>query len=236
MTDIHSHLIYGIDDGSRDINESIELLKKMKDIGFDNVIITPHYIENSDYSSNNEAKLERLEEIKKELFKNKIDINIHLGNEIFINENIVNHIKSNEIYPLNNSKYLLIEFPFHNQILNLEDMLYEIKYNGYIPIIAHPERYDAFKDDYSIVEKLREEGILFQANYSSIIGHYGKHAKKLLKRMLKDGYIDYLGTDLHRVGKTTVIDNFKKIEKKIRKITGKEYYKKIMNNCDDLVK
>lgn len=235
MTDIHCHLIYDVDDGSRDIKESVILLKKMKNVGFDNVIITPHYIENSEYNSENTEKLVKLKNIKATLKRNKIDINVYLGNEIFISENIVKDIKDNKIYPLNNSKYLLIEFPFHNEILNLEDFLYEIKINGFIPIIAHPERYDSFKHDYSIVKKLKEEGILFQSNYSSILGYYGKHAKKLMKKMLKDKYIEYLGTDLHRKEKTFVIDNFKKIQKKIRKITGKKYYAEIMENCDKLV-
>ena len=236
MTDIHCHLIYDVDDGCRDIKESIILLKKMKKIGFDNVIITPHYIENSEYSSENEEKLEKLEYIKKTLKLNKIDINVYLGNEIFINENVVNNVKDGKIYPLNNSKYLLIEFPFHNHLLNLEDVLYEIKINGYIPIIAHPERYDAFKDNYSEVEKLKKDGTLFQSNYSSILGYYGKRAKKLMKKMLKDGYIEYLGTDIHRKEKTFVIDNFNKIEKKIRRIIGNKKYDEIMENCDKLVK
>lgn len=235
MTDIHCHLIYDVDDGCRDIKESVLLLKKMKSVGFNNVIITPHYIENSEYDSENAEKLEKLENIKATLKKNNIDINVFLGNEIFISENIVNNVKDGKIYPLNNSKYLLIEFPFHNEILNIEDFLYEIKINGYIPIIAHPERYDAFKHDYSIVKKFKEEGILFQSNYSSILGYYGKHAKKLMKKMLKDGYIEYLGTDLHRKEKTFVIDNFKKIEKKIKRITGKKIYAEIMKNCDNLV-
>lgn len=236
MTDIHCHLIYDVDDGCRNIKESIVLLKKMKSVGFDNVIITPHYIENSEYASENEEKLEKLENIKATLKKNNVDINVYLGNEIFISESIIQNVKDGKIYPLNNSKYLLIEFPFHNEILNLEDVLFEIKVNGYIPIIAHPERYDVFKHDYSTVEKLKEAGTLFQSNYSSILGYYGKHAKKLMKKMLKDGYIEYLGTDVHRKEKTFVLDNFKKIEKKIRKITGKKRYAEIMDNCDKLVK
>lgn len=236
MTDIHCHLIYDVDDGCRDIKESIILLKKMKNVGFDNVIITPHYIENSEYDSENEEKLEKLEKIKKTLKLNKVDINVYLGNEIFISEDIIKNVKDGKIYPLNNSKYLLIEFPFHNEILNLEDFLFEMKVNGYIPIIAHPERYDVLKHDYNEVKKLKNEGIFFQANYSSILGYYGRHAKKLMKRMLKDGYIEYLGTDVHRKEKTFVLDNFKKIENKIKKITGKKNYAEIMKNCDNLVK
>ena len=123
----------------------------------------------------------------------------------------------------------------HNKLLNLEDMLYEIRSRGYEVVIAHPERYDAFKEDYSIVDTLREDGFLFQSNYSSILGYYGKDSIKLLKYMLKRHYIDFLGTDIHRIEKTYVIDNFKKIEKHIIKITGLEYYNKIQSNNNKLV-
>lgn len=236
MTDIHSHILFDVDDGSDSIEESIELLKKMSSVGFDKVILTPHYIESSEYTSENEEKLEKLEQLKKVVKENNIDIKIYLGNEIFINKELINYIKENKIYSLNNSKYILVELPFHNQILNIEDIMYEIKYNGFIPIIAHPERYTYFQEDYTLVENLKNEGILFQSNYSSILGHYGKGAKKLMKKMLKDRYIDYLGTDIHHIHKTYVIDNFKKIEKKIKKITGEEYYLEIVSNCNKLVK
>ena len=123
----------------------------------------------------------------------------------------------------------------HNKLLNIEDMLYEIRSRGYEVVIAHPERYDVFKEDYSIVDTLREDGFLFQSNYSSILGYYGKDSIKLLKYMLKRHYIDFLGTDIHRIEKTYVIDNFKKIEKHIIKITGSEYYNKIQVNNNKLV-
>ena len=236
MTDIHSHILFDVDDGSSSIEESIELLKKMSEVGFNKIILTPHYIESSDYTSENEEKLQKLEELKKKIKENKLDIKIYLGNEIFINKELINYIKDNKIYPLNNSKYILVELPFHNQILNIEDIMYEIKYNGYIPIIAHPERYTYFQNDYKLVENLKSEGILFQSNYSSILGYFGKGAKKLMKKMLKDKYIDYLGTDIHHINKTYVLDNFNKIEKKIKKITGEEYYLEILSNCDKIVK
>lgn len=236
MTDIHSHILFDVDDGSSSIEESIELLKKMSEVGFNKIILTPHYIESSDYTSENKEKLQKLEELEKKIKENKLDIKIYLGNEIFINKELVNYIKDNKIYPLNNSKYILVELPFHNQILNIEDIMYEIKHNGYIPIIAHPERYTYFQNDYKLVENLKSEGILFQSNYSSILGYFGKGSKKLMKKMLKDKYIDYLGTDIHHINKTYVLDNFNKIEKKIKKIAGEEYYLEILSNCDKIVK
>lgn len=235
MTDVHSHILFGIDDGSRTISESVELLKKLKSVGFNNVILTPHFILDSTYNSNYESNIKIYNELKERLLNENIDINIYLGNEIFIDKNVPTLLEKNIITSLNGTKYVLVEFPMHNKLLNLEDMLYEIRSKGYEVVIAHPERYDAFKEDYSIVDTLREDGFLFQSNYSSILGYYGKDSIKLLKYMLKRHYIDFLGTDIHRIEKTYVIDNFKKIEKHIIKITGSEYYNKMQSNNNKLV-
>lgn len=235
MTDAHSHILFGIDDGSSSLKESIELLKKMKDTGFNNVILTPHYIEGSVFNANNIDKMNRYEMLLEELEKQNIDINIYLGNEIFISNNILSNIKRNQIFSLNNTKYLLIELPFHNKILNLEDIIYEIKIKGYIPIIAHPERYTYFQENKDLIDKLREEEVLFQANYASILGYYGKSSEKLMKYMLKKGYIDYLGTDIHHLNKSYVLDNFSKIKKHIIKYTGSDYFNQIIDNCNSLI-
>ena len=172
MTDVHSHILFGIDDGSRTISESIELLKKLKSVGFNNVILTPHFILDSTYNSNYEANIKIYNELKERLLNENIDINIYLGNEIFIDKNVPTLLEKNIITSLNGTKYVLVEFPMHN---------------------------------------------------------------KLLKYMLKRHYIDFLGTDIHRIEKTYVIDNFKKIEKHIIKVTGSEYYNKIQLNNNKLV-
>ena len=185
MTDIHSHIIFNVDDGSSSLEESIKLIKYFKEVGFNNIIATPHFIRNTEYSAENNEKLEKLAILKEAVKKHNIDINLYLGNEIYISEHIDEDIKSNKIYTLNNTKYILFELPFHNEILNLPDIVYELKMNGYIPILAHPERYDFLKRNYKEVDKLKEEGLLFQCNYSSILEYYGKDAKKLFKYMLK---------------------------------------------------
>ncbi len=235
MTDIHSHIIYNVDDGSKSIEESIELLRMMKECGFDNVIMTPHFIEGSEYCSYNPEKLEKLNILREEVKKHNIDINLYLGNEIFVNDHIIEDIKNNLAYSLNNTKYFLFELPFHNQIIGLKDMIYEMKIQGYTPILAHPERYSYFQNNYDLVDELKEEGLLFQCNYSSIIGHYGKESEKLLKYMLKNHYVDYLGTDIHHTSRATVLEKFKKIDKLFNKFAGREYYQEIIKNGDDLV-
>jgi len=236
MTDIHSHILFDVDDGSKSLEESIEILKQMQEIGFKNIILTPHYIEGSEYCSKNAEKKEKIEQLRKELEKQNIKINIYLGNEIFINNNIYDSIRNGSIHTLNNTKHILVELPFHNQIVNLEDIIYELKIKGLVPIIAHPERYTYFQKNNKEIDRLREEGFLFQGNFASILGYYGKESQKLLKYMLKKGYIDYLGTDIHHASKTYVLDNFKKIEKNIIKITKENYYQEILNNNQNIIK
>lgn len=242
MTDIHSHILPDIDDGSNSIDESIDLLETLYKCGFNSVILTPHYINTDNintryvYNANNEKKLKIYNELKKAITKNNLNISIYLGNEIFLDEEVVENIKNKEIYPLNNSKYILIELPLRNKILNLEDILYEINYQGYIPIIAHPERYTYFQSNYEYVDNLKQEGVLFQCNYTSVVGYYGKEAEKLVKYMLKNEYVDYLGTDIHHKNTLFESNKFYKIEKKIIKEAGEKYYNKIKKNCDNLVK
>ena len=235
MTDIHSHIIFNVDDGSYSLEESIALIKKMKQAGFDNIIMTPHYISSTDYASPNEEKLAKLKVLREQVKAENIDIKLYLGNEIFITDHIVEDIKNERIYPLNNTQYILFEIPFHNQIIGLSDIVYELKIAGYQPILAHPERYTYFQKNYQLVDELKKEGLLFQCNFSSIIGDYGHESKRLIKYMLKKQYVDYLGTDIHHLNRTSVIDNFDKIKKAIIKITGNDYYLRIINNADNLV-
>ena len=236
MTDTHSHILFNIDDGSNNIEESIAILKEMAEVGFKHVILTPHYIEGTEYSAPNEEKDIRFALLEKRIKEENLDITIHLGNEIFLHNNLIASIEGAKCYGLNKSNYLLVELPFHNQIRGLIDILYEFKVKGYTPIIAHPERYTYLQDNPDLVDKLKEEGTLFQCNYSSILGYYRKDAERLIKYMLKKHYVDYLGTDIHHINKAFVLDNFAKIKKTIIKITGDEYFNEIMENCSNLIK
>lgn len=229
MIDMHNHILYGIDDGCKTIEESIETIKNMKKIGFNNIVLTPHYIEDSSFKANNNLKLQRLEILKEELLKNNIDVNLFLGNEIFINESINELIINKEIRSINNTRYILIELPFNNQILNLDDYLYELKLKGYKIIIAHPERYTYFKDNYEEARKLYDSGVLFQVNYGSIIGQYGSSSLKLVKKLLKDDMVDFISTDIHKPS-SSLFNKFDDIKHKIIKIIGEDKFKDISYN------
>lgn len=219
--DIHSHILYGIDDGSKTLEESIDILKQHIEMGFKDVVLTPHYIENSKYQSDNKEKTKLLETLKKELKKQKLDINLYLGNEVFVNNNL--EINNEKISKINNSKYLLIEFPMGEKPKNITNILYELKIQGITPVIAHPERYTYVQEQNNIVDEWIEEGALLQANYGSIVGVYGEKAKKTIKKLLKKNIIKVFSTDIHYPN-NKIYQNIEKSRKKIKKIIGEEKY------------
>ncbi len=233
MTDIHSHIIFDVDDGSKDINESIALLKELKSVRFDNIIMTPHYIEGTNYCSYNDEKLTKLNILRDEVKKQNIDINLYLGNEIFINDHIVEGITENKIYTLNNSKYLLFEFPLNNKVTHTREVLFELINKGYIPVLAHPERYAFLKKHPDEVIKYLEIGVLLQGNYKSFYGGYGRRSKKIFRKYLKNGWYTFLGSDVHHEGNYKI----KKLEKDLIKFTKDENYINdlLYNNFDKVI-
>lgn len=225
--DIHSHILYGIDDGSKTLEESIEIIKQHIEMGFTSIVATPHYIENSKYITNNQKKQNILNNLKKEIKNKNLNVNLYLGNEVFINNNLEKLLNTNEISSINGSKYLLIELPMHNKIKNINDIIYELRIKGIIPIIAHPERYEFVQKNPKIVKDWIEEGALLQSNYGSIIGIYGNKAKKTIKKLLKQNKITFLATDIHFPNNKIYL-NMEKIKKKIKKIIGEEKLKELM--------
>lgn len=199
MIDIHSHILYEVDDGSKSIEESINILSFLSKIGYTDVILTPHYIEYSSYNKNKFDNEKKLKLLKNKLKENNVNINIYLGNEIYINNNILNLVKNSEISTLNNSKYLLIELPMNGKYDNYIEIFRELIENGYIVILAHPERYISFQKDFSLILELKEMGILFQCNIESILKKYGRGAYKLIKKLSKEKLINFLASDIHHI-------------------------------------
>ena len=227
MVDVHSHIMYGIDDGSESIETSLEILKDAYNNGVTDIFLTPHYIENSRFNCNNKEKQKILNILKTKLKEEKISINLYIGNEVFIDENILEHIKNNEIAPLNNSKYILVELPMGRMYNNTKEILFNLIIEGYTIVLAHPERYRYMQEDDKKLEELLSMGVLLQGNYRSLFGYYGKDAKKALKKFIKKKQISFLGSDIHKNDGY----NLKKLEKKVLKLSkDKEYTENIIKN------
>ena len=190
MRDIHNHLLYGIDDGAKTIEDSERLLKELEKNNVTDIMFTPHYIIGSNYNANNAKKKKLLNELKK-----KTKINLYYGNEVYIDNDIVEYIKNDEIASLNNSRYLLVEFPLNEKLDCAFTLIQNIIKCGYVPIIAHPERYHYY--DMKFFVDLINEGCLLQGNITSLCGKYGKDAKHNLELLVKKNMIHFMGTDTH---------------------------------------
>ena len=222
MIDIHSHLIYGVDDGSRSLEESLNLFKVMYDAGVTDMIITPHYIKDSRYSNPRINNLELLETLKKEVKKNNISINLYLGNEIFIDDDIYNLLEKNIISSLNNTNYILVELPLSGEFSGYQEIFKYLLNKGYKVVLAHPERYISFQEDFSKVDELEKIGVYFQSNIDSLIGKYGPGAEKMIRRLLKENKISFLATDIHH--KKHDYENWKKAKKIALEYVTEEVY------------
>ena len=196
MKDIHSHILYEIDDGSESIDESINIIKQAIDNGYTDIILTPHYRRIQKYTKNNKVKKELFNNLLKEVKKEKLKINLYLGNEITVDEDLFYYLDTDQVLTLNDSKYILLELPFTGRIKYLDDLFDELLNKGYIPIVPHPERYHDYKiEDYVKWNKL---GILFQGNIETLYGGYGKKNQLILEKMLKMHLISFMGSDIHK--------------------------------------
>ena len=216
MIDIHTHILPDTDDGSGSIEETYQILKEAEECGFKKIISTSHYYEGMFEKTEQERK-----EIIDKLNKQINNIEIKIGSEIFADQNIIKLLKEKKASSINNTRYVLFELPFINNISFFNKMVDDLKGNGYLPILAHPERYEIVKENPKIVEEWKKRGIYMQSNYESILGKYGKQSEETLKLLLKHRLVDFLGTDVHRIGTYPKVIN---AIDKIKKIVDNEYF------------
>lgn len=196
MYDIHSHIIYGVDDGALSIEESVEMARQAAAEEVDVVIATPHYIEGL-YVNEYEDNLERLNKIREQINKAGINISIYLGNELLITPELPKLLKSGRVTTLNNSRYLLVELPFLDIPVYTENVLFNLEIEGYKVILAHPEQNEQIIDDPNVLSRLIKKGVYIQMNLPSFEGKYGKRVKKTAQFMLQHHMVHFVGTNRH---------------------------------------
>ncbi len=221
MVDLHSHILYGIDDGSKSIEESLEILRNEVEFGVTDVVLTPHYIKDSKYNANNKTKEKIFMSLQEAAKEANININLYLGNEVYIDEGITKLLRKEEIKTINNTKYVLVELPLNHEYMMLDEVLDELLSYNLVPILAHPERYSRFQGNFDYFDHLIRMGCLLQGNIGSLSGKYGKNAKKMLQNLLKRDMITVIGTDIHHAGSSILDINVEKCLKKIVKDQSK---------------
>lgn len=197
MIDIHCHLMPSVDDGAKDLEETLAMFENAYTSGVTDIILTPHYIKGTKYEINNEQKEKITNILREALRRTDMDINIYYGNEVYIDNDLVDMIKDKKVATLANSRYVLVELPVNSMDNNAGNVFFNLRSNGYIPIIAHPERYVYFQKHPEKVMDYIKLGCLLQGDYMSLLGKYGKKAEKTLKILLKNGVIKFMSSDIH---------------------------------------
>lgn len=196
MIDIHCHILPNVDDGSESLEESITMAKIAESEGITKIVNTSHCHFDFKYKKGNELKLE-LEKFNQALKEENINIEVLLGNELYYTSDLIERFDELDFFSMNNSKYILMEFSPINFPKNIEDVIYEIKIRGYIPIIAHAERYKQVQEDVNIVLDCIKEGALIQVNASSILGKNGEKVEDTSKKLLDNNMVHFVATDAH---------------------------------------
>lgn len=219
MIDFHTHIIPNIDDGSRSIEETFNLIKEAKEVGFDGIVLTSHYIENY-YETNAPERDVWVKAISDNLKTTGIETDLYLANEIYLSDNMMNLLIEGKASTINNSSYVLFEMPLNAEPMNLYDVIYSLQENKIIPVLAHPERYSFVQKEPELINDLIEKGVLMQANFGSILGQYGEKAQIIVRKFFEANMIHFLGSDVHR--QNTIYKRIPKALNEIRNIIGAE--------------
>lgn len=228
MIDLHSHILPGIDDGSPNLETSIKMLQRAKSIGVTHIVFTPHLVSKSSYFTEKD-KLKKIFDEFKDNVKD-IGIKLYLGSEIYYSEKNYKKLLNGELVTFNDSKVCLVEFPMHTES-DIEETIYNIKVNGFTPILAHPERYKfiSWEDVLAI-----KENAFIQVNSTSILGYHGKKVKKSVFELLKRQLVDFVASDTHNDEDRCV--NLDQAYKIVKKKFGEEYADKIfVKNQEKLI-
>jgi len=194
--DIHSHIIPGLDDGARDYNETMDILRMASENGTVHIIATPHFI--SETIKNDSGLIhEKTVELQNLANSEEFSISIHTGAEVFLSPDIPELLDKGVICTLNDSSYILVELPMSGLPVYTNDILYNLQLKGLIPIIAHPERNRDISRNPDILAKMVKRGILAQVNAGSITGLFGREVRNTTMKLIRSGLIQFVASDTH---------------------------------------
>jgi len=195
-TDMHSHMIPGIDDGAQDIQDSLEMIRGLASLGYKKIITTPHVLWEM-YPNTPEKITRGLETVQSAMKAASIDITLQAAAEYYIDDHFDEHIRSKAPLLTLSGNLVLVEFSMITAPLELNSIIFELEIQNYQPVIAHPERYVYLTRKKEFFEDLKSAGCFFQLNLLSIAGVYGHAVQELAEYLQKVNYYDYVGTDMH---------------------------------------
>ena len=204
LADIHSHLLPGLDDGVKDFDEALTLIRRLRDLGYKKLVTTPHIM--SDTYRNDPATIQgRLKELISYLTENGIDIKIEAAAEYYLDTWLINEVNENRPLLTFGDNYLLFEMNYMTEPYQLRDFIFKITTQGYKPVLAHPERYQFMTLEKA--EDLHHRGVLLQLNILSFIDHYSKPVRQFANQLVERGWVNFLGSDCHNLRHATLLED-----------------------------
>lgn len=233
MIDLHSHIIPNVDDGSRSLEDSVNLIKESIKLGITDIVFTPHFESIPNRMIPNININESFNAFKKHLEDENLNINIYLGNEITISDNLIKDLKNSKCLSINGSKYILLELDFFAAEEEIGELIYELELAGYRVIIAHAERY--MYADYKYIEMLVREGALIQINATSIITKH-PFLRKFIMKLIKNNLVHFVSSDVHFGRENKMLEAYQMVAKKIGKDIANKLFidnpRKVLLNQD----
>lgn len=194
-TDLHSHLIPGIDDGVKTLDESLSLIRGMHALGYTHLITTPHIMSHR-FPNTRDIILSGLDAVRNAVETEAIPVTLEASAEYYLDEHFMALIERDELLPFAGN-HILFEMSYVVPPTHLDHTLFELQSAGYTVVLAHPERYLYYHQDFEKYEELRSRNVRFQVNINSLQGYYTRPVQKTAVKLMKMGMIDFLGSDLH---------------------------------------
>ena len=205
--DMHNHILPGIDDGAQTVDQSLEIIKGFAEFGVQNFIATPHIMHN--YYDNTPATIESaLSLLQQELQKSDMsNVVINASAEHMIDSNFETILADQKVMPMQ-IDHLLVEMSYLQRPINFDESIVAVAHNRFFPILAHPERYNFLHGRTRKYGEFKQQGILFQLNMLSLSEFYNKEVQKIAFKLLEEGMIDFIGSDVHNLNQ---LNSLKKI-------------------------
>ena len=205
-TDVHSHILPGVDHGSQSVEQSLEMLRAEMDMGINRVILTSH-VTAITFENTRETLMDAYQKLLQAVSDEGLDIELHLSAEYRMDEYFDKEYKADHLIPMPGN-HILLENSFQQELLNLDELLFDMQVKGYRTILAHPERYNYYSRRRKRYEQLHNAGARFQVNILSFIGYFGEEVRDSALWFAENGMIDYLGSDMHNVKHAHIIMDY----------------------------
>lgn len=227
FVDIHTHILYGVDDGSRNLQESIAIAKSYVHVGVKRIVATPHFLPGTAWAVPKDKVIKGIDSFQKVLDHQGIDLKVLYGMEIAFHKNLIQRIERGTVLPLGESEHYLIEPSFSGEQESLLSCLSTLLEKGYKLILAHPERIEGLRDKMNIIRKLVEKGLLIQINSGSLLGYFGRDTKKSALHFGQKKCLHFIASDAHDSKKRAPLN-----EKEWSLLIENDVYKRMLTTCN----